>query len=571
MPKPGTKEKKPRKAAAAKTAKQSGTGRGSTTRLKKELLQREAELTIIKSVQDGLASKMDLTAIYNLVGEKIRKVFGAQTTIIATFDHQAGTQIFNYYEDRHGREYLEPRPMSGLVKTLIATKTTILINEKVGKEMGKYGAELVIGSLIPKSVLFVPLIAGDEVRGVISLQNMEHENSFEPFEVQFLETLAGSLNAALENARLLDETRRLLRETEQRNIELEAIRRAAIDLSVNLDYTKVLDSLLINTSALMPSIENINLFLYENKELKFGTAISHGEIRDVPVAAPRPGGITDTVAQTGEIVLVEDMRSHPLYANTSPGWKGALIGLPLKYRMRVVGVMNIHFAEARTFTEDELRLLKLFADQASVAIENSHLFKESERLLKETAERNAELGVINSLQQLLVSNLEPQSIIDLIGDKVAEIFDAQVTLISLYYPATGEMRHRYIKERGERMYAERPAPVDGFRKQVIESQTPLLINEGYISLADELGEAPASAGEAPKSLLFAPMIVNSQVTGILSLQNLDHENAFTQSDINLLSTISASLSAALDKARLFDETLRHARESEALNEVGRDI
>ncbi len=571
MPTPGKKEKNPKKPATKKTAGRGTSRPSSSVRYKKELAQREAELAIIKSVQDALAHKLELQAIYDLVGDKIRDLFGAQTTIIATFDHTNGKQIFNYYVDRDGREYPEPRSMSGLVKTLIRTQETLLLNENVEKQIKKFGAELVIGSLIPKSVLFVPLIVRDEVQGVISLQNMDRENSFKPFDVQLLETLAGSLSAALENAHLLEETRLLLDETEQRNIELEAIRRAAIDLSSNLDYTTVLDSLLINTSALMPSIENINLFIYEEDELKFGTAIAQGEIKNVPVAKPRSGGITDTVARTGEIVLVEDMQTHPLYANSSPGWKGALIGLPLKYRMKVVGVMNIHFAEARTFAESELRLLKLFADQASVAIENSRLFKESERLLQEAAERNSELGVINSLQQLLVSNLEPQSIIDLIGDKVAEIFDAQVALISLFYPATGEIRHRYIKERGDRMYFDRPAPIDGFRRQVVESRKPLLINEGYLALADDLGESPASAGEAPKSLLFAPMIVNNQVTGILSLQNLDREHAFTPADINLLATIAASLSGALDKARLFDETLRHARESEALNEVGRDI
>ncbi len=567
MPTAGQKKKPSQKAVQKKKSARAD----ASVQLRKELEQREAELAIIKSVQDGLASKLEMQAIYDLVGDKIRNLFGAQTTIIATFDHEEGKQNFNYYVDRHGREYLEARPMSGLVKSLIRTKKTILLNDRVEGRMKEHGAELVLGSLVPKSALFVPLIAGDDVRGVISLQNMDKENSFEPFDVRLLETLAGSLSAALENARLLDETQRLLKETEHRNAELEAIRKASIDLSSNLDYTTVLDSLLVNTSALMPSIENINLFIYENNELKFGTAISHGEIKNVPVASPRPGGITDTVARTGEVVLVEDMQTHSLYTNTSPGWKGALIGLPLKYRKKVVGVMNIHFAEPRTFSESELRLLKLFADQASVAIENSRLFNETERLLKETAARNAELGVINSLQLVLVSNLDHQSIIDLIGDKVSEIFDAQVTLISLYYPAAGEVQHRYIKERGDRMRFNQPSPIDGFRKQVVESRKPLLINSDFLKLADEMGEAPAFAGEAPKSLLFAPMIVGGQVTGIMSLQNLDRENAFTSADINLLSTIASSLSAALDKARLFEETLRHARESEVLNEVGRDI
>ncbi|GAB4401107.1 MAG: hypothetical protein OHK003_27340 [Anaerolineales bacterium] len=578
MPRTGQKKSAPIKSApekpvarAASKAKKASANPATLAQLRKELEQREAEIAIIKSVQDALASKLEMQTIYDLVGDKIQNLFGAQTTIIATFDHKAETQQFNYYMDRLGCEYLEARPMSGLVKALIRTKKSFLFNDKVEQRVKEYGAELFLGSLIPKSALYVPLVTKDEVRGFISLQNMDEENSFSASDVRLLETLAGSLSAALENARLFNETQRLLEETEQRNAELEAIRKATIDLSSNLDYTTVLNSLLQNTSSLMPSIENINLFIYEKGELKFGTAIAHGQITNAPVANPRPGGMTDTVSRTGEMYLVEDMRTHPLYQNTPSTWKGALIGLPLKFRKKVVGVMNIHFAEARTFSESELRFLKLFADQAAVAIENSRLFNETERLLTETAGRNAELGVINSLQQVLVSKLDFQSIIDLIGDKVSDIFDAQVTLISLYYPATSEIHHRYINERGRRMYIEQTLPVDGFRKKVIETQKTLLINQGYLNMAEELGEEPASAGEAPKSLLFAPMIVNNQVTGIMSLQNLDRENAFQESDIKLLSTIATSLSAALNNARLFEETVRHARESEALNEVGRDI
>ena len=59
--------------------------------------------------------------------------------------------------------------------------------------------------------------------------------------------------------------------------------------------------------------------------------------------------------------------------------------------------------------------------------------------------------------------------------------------------------------------------------------------------------------------------------GIISLQNVDRENTFGDSDVRLLTTRANSMSVALENARLFDETSRHARESAALNEVGRDI
>ena len=65
----------------------------------------------------------------------------------------------------------------------------------------------------------------------------------------------------------------------------------------------------------------------------------------------------------------------------------------------------------------------------SVALENARLFDETQRLLKETEQRTAELAIINSVQQGLASKLDMQAIYDLVGDKIREIFDAQAVLI----------------------------------------------------------------------------------------------------------------------------------------------
>ena len=56
------------------------------------------------------------------------------------------------------------------------------------------------------------------------------------------------------------------------------------------------------------------------------------------------------------------------------------------------------------------------------------------------------------------------------------------------------------------------------------------------------------------NLLFVPMIVGDVVRGSVSLQNVDKENAFSESDIRLLTTLTNSMSVALENARLFDET-----------------
>src|SRR5262249_49722784 len=187
-----------------------------------------------------------------------------------------------------------------------------------------------------------------------------------------------------------------------------------------------------------------------------------------------------------------------------------------------------------------------------------------QRLLKETEQRNAELAIINSVQEGLVAKVDMQGIYDLVGNKIQEIFDAQVVSIGLHDKATNKILFAYIIERGVRFpYDE--MPVIGFRKHVLKTRQYLLINEDTIGAAAKYGNPISISGEVPKSTLFVPMIVGAEAKGVIALQNLDRENAFSESDVRLLQTLANSMSVALESARLFDETQRLLKETEQRN------
>ena len=93
----------------------------------------------------------------------------------------------------------------------------------------------------PKSLLFVPLIIGDKVKSYVSLQNIDKENAFSESDVRLLETLANSMSVALENARLFDETNRLLKETEQRTAEFAVINSVQEGLVREMDMQGIYD------------------------------------------------------------------------------------------------------------------------------------------------------------------------------------------------------------------------------------------------------------------------------------------------------------------------------------------
>ena len=93
----------------------------------------------------------------------------------------------------------------------------------------------------------------------------------------------------------------------------------------------------------------------------------------------------------------------------------------------------------------------------------------------------------------------------------------------------------------------------------METGECLLVNEDAAAHGERYGNPAVLQGEAPKSTLWVPMLQGGLAMGVISLQNLDREQAFSEADVRLLQTLSNSMSVALENARLFDQTQRLRR------------
>src|SRR5204862_149892 len=159
-------------------------------------------------------------------------------------------------------------------------------------------------------------------------------------------------------------------------------------------------------------------------------------------------------------------------------WAGgrtdSYLGIPILAGDRVLGVMGLAAYPPNTYTEADERLLSTLASSMGVALENARLFDETKRLLTETNERAAELAIINSVQEGLADKLDMQSMYDLVGDKIQEIFDAQVVAIARYDSAAEETHYPYIIERGVRL-PDVTTPFGVMTRQVMSARQALLI------------------------------------------------------------------------------------------------
>jgi signal transduction histidine kinase/CheY-like chemotaxis protein/uncharacterized protein YigA (DUF484 family) len=531
----------------------------SNVRLFDETNQRAAELAVINSVQEGLAAELEMQAIYDLVGDQMRDLFDAQVTMIGTFDLPRNLYQANYISEKGKRFYPDPGPISTLMEKLIETRQALLM--ETDADFDSLGAEIVEGTESAQSAVFVPLVVSEEVRGAISLQNIDHEYAFKESDVHLLTTLANSMSVALENARLFGETN-------QRAAELAVINSVQEGLAAELDIQAIYDLVGDKVREVFDA-QGVGISIYDHDR----------EVQNVPY-----------VYELGERINIQSFpinehnkkfirKRKPIMFNTVEeydifgaevveGTKHEKSGMwvPLMVGETVKGRINVYnLEEEYAFDDANLRLLATLANSMSVSLENARLFDE-------TNQRAAELAIINSVGEAMAKQLDVETISRIVGDKVRDIFTAEVTSIRLFNSKTNLIKNAYRYDRGYiQEHPEFPLGT-GLTSQVIESRKSLVIGNTEEGVESGAHFQPNAVGddEDVESYMGVPIIVGEQVIGVVDVQSY-RQNAFDEDSVRLLSTLAANMGVALENARLFQETNRRANETAALNEIGREI
>jgi phosphoserine phosphatase RsbU/P len=211
-----------------------------------------------------------------------------------------------------------------------------------------------------------------------------------------------------------------------------------------------------------------------------------------------------------------------------------------------------------------------FFPLAEQAAEHADWQRAAQLFAQSAEQRAAELALVHSVQGGLSDKMEIQDIYELVGDKLRDTFNAQVVMISQYDPLTQRVFHHYAIEEGQHLRLPDWLPIDSSRAEIVHTRQPFMIGEQEIIAAVKAAKMKVVPGtKLPKTWLGVPMLVGNQVRGIVSLQNLDKENAFTPEDINLLMTLTSSMSMSLENARLFSERERLLKQMEAEMQIAR--
>ena len=367
-----------------------------------------------------------------------------------------------------------------------------------------------------KSIIIVPIISSDRLIGSLQMEDYERENAYGEAELRLLTTIAASLGTALENARLFNEVQKKnieITESLQQQTATSNILRAIAGSPTEI--RPVLDAVAENAARLCEA-NDVQIYRVDGDQLRqithYGPLPALKDSETLPLV---PGLVTGRAVLEHRTIHIEDAQKlsetdYPESVNLQKRLSHrTTIATPLLKEGQAIGAIVVRRNEVRPFTEKQISLLSTFADQAAIAIENVRLFDKTTRLLQETEQRAAELQIINNVQQGLASKLEMQAIYDLVGDKIRDIFDAQVVLIGALDAVNQMEEFKYNIEKGQRYY---PASrhYDSVRQHLVDTRQPYLNNHITLEQIMQNGGNVVEGTETPKSVLFVPLSVGQE-------------------------------------------------------------
>ncbi len=539
---------------------------GETQRLLKETEQRNAELGIINAVQQALAGELDIQGVYDAVGDKLREVFPRSLESIRVVDRASGRLLFPYavYEGRRAHPQPAPLTGNGFAAEVIRTGRTLLVNENIEEASVRLRSPgVIIGNRAPRSILLVPLVASGETQAIIVLNDMEREHAFSPDDVRLLETLAASMSVTLQNARLFDETQRLLAETERRSSELAVINEIQQGMAASLDFQGIVDLVGDKLRAVFDTGDLGIHWRDERTEIVHSLYVyEHGQRLPPMTRGYDPARRINVELQKGRpVVMGTRAAMDAIGIRTMPGTDASLscVFVPVMVGERLLAAISIEsFEREHAFGDAEIHMLSTIAASMGVAMENA-------RLLEETQRRARESAALSEVGRELSATLDLTTVLDRIATHAKSLLAASDSAIFL--PERGSGAYRAIVALGaaaNEIKATTIVPGEGIIGKLLQSGQAELVND---TQADARGvQIPGTEPQADERMMAAPLLAGATVQGAMAVWRTGGQ-PFDPRELEFLQGLSLQAAVALQNARLFDETREALERQTASAEV----
>lgn len=489
----------------------------------------------------AISAPLDVAEIARATAHELIAITGLAACAISRWDEQ-NEEIFLWaevYPDGGGtpKNLFEPIDLNNYPVTLDILRTGKVVQVQVNDPDADPAEREYLRKVDSLSVLLVPLRGRHNVLGIMEMYADHEEYVFTESDIALVQVIASHAGLAIERALLLSDAQR-------RAAEMEALRHASLTLTTGIELDDVLQAVLSSALNISPGARGVHIFIYNGETLDFGAArwTNDEQSAAFPFAMPRPQGLTYTVARTGRMLAVGDLRRHPLFQDAPMSWEGAIIGIPLKSSDRVVGVMNIAYQQPRTLPQQELHLLNLLADQAAVAIDRALALEEARR-------RAAELEAVHQASLKLTASLD-----------LHEVFDA-VLLASIQLSVNALDSHIFTYEDdqlrfGAALWADgrKGTPwaeprQDGLTYRVARTGEIIAVADTSSDPLYTGPNRPANPEGWRGAIIGLPLKIGERVVGVMNVAYKE-PRAVTREEQRALTLLADQAAVAIENARL---------------------
>ena len=371
-------------------------------RLFQETQARAEELSVLNEMGNELSTKLDIKGIAEVIFKYTSRLMDTKNFYVAIYDEKTDEKSYPLAFEEGTRLDLGPSKVTGRGFTdhIIRNKKTVFAPNNVLGHMRTLGIDFVPLSeddTPSQCWLGIPMLIGDRVLGVISVQSVTTPNLYDEHARGILTTIASQAAIAVENARLFEEAQRRAQET-------AALAEVAREVSATLSLETVLNRIAEYAKSLLDT-ESSAVYLPDSQGLIWSAISAIGkdsdEIKNDPIESGR--GILGDIALTKVGQIVNDASNQPsaiTIAGTVERNFEHIMGVPILSMDRVTGLMAVwRTGEGKEFNDSELHFLTSLSQQAAVAIENARLFQETIERQQAQERSEAELRALFSAME----------------------------------------------------------------------------------------------------------------------------------------------------------------------------
>ena len=424
-----------------------------------------------------------------------------------------------------------------------------------------------------RTLLAVPLMRDQAMLGSIQVYRTE-VHSFAEKQVALLQNLAAQAVIAMENARLLTETREALAQQTATSEVLKAI-------SASPDDAQPVFELIARRAKELSGAAAVGVFEYD------GALMHHRMLEGYGAAAveqlrrqfPRPPGrhsAAGRAVQSGQINHIRDTNADPDFAMPELEIVRSLLGVPLLHKGRVVGAIALARSETGGFDEAKVALVQSFAEQAVIAITSAETYH---ALQEQIGHQSATIDVLKSMS---ASPGDPQPVFELIARLACEVCDAPSASVltfdgaQAHFAALYRLKREFLEwEAVERFRQSFPQPLHkgSFGCRAMLERRTIHIRD--VPADPDVSPDLIAAGQ--KSNLAVPLLRDGAAIGAISLSS-DKLGGFSDTQVALLETFAEQAAIAVTGAETYQalqirtaELTRSVAELQALEQVLRAV